>query len=118
MSSHQKTTKSAQRIRRHARVRGTIAGTASRPRIAVFRSNTALYAQLIDDAAGHTLAAVDTRTQKGATLKERATAAGETLATLAKKAGVEKVVFDRGGMRYTGNVALFADAARKTGLVF
>jgi large subunit ribosomal protein L18 len=117
MSAHT-SNKTIQRTRRHARIRAKISGTQSRPRLAVFRSNTALYAQLIDDTAAHTLAAVDTRTQTGDTLKERATHAGTAIAAVAKKAGITSVVFDRGGMRYTGNVAAFADAAREAGLVF
>jgi large subunit ribosomal protein L18 len=117
MSAHT-SNKTIQRNRRHARIRAKISGTPSRPRLALFRSNTALYAQIIDDTAARTLAAIDTRAQTGSTLKERATHAGTAIAAQAKKVGITNVVFDRGGMRYTGNVAAFAEAAREAGLVF
>jgi len=112
------TTKTTKRIRRHARVRSTISGTAERPRLAVYRSNRYLTAQLIDDVAQHTLAAVTSKGASGKTFTDRATTAGAAMAELAKKAGISEVVFDRGGFRYTGRVAAFADAARAGGLNF
>ena len=110
--------KQTKRVARHNRIRAKVAGTATRPRLAVFRSNRFVYAQLINDDAGKTLAAVDTRTQKGATLTERSTAVGTVMAEKAKAAGVTEVVFDRGGFRYQGTIAALADGARSGGLVF
>jgi large subunit ribosomal protein L18 len=110
--------KQSKRVVRHNRIRAKVSGTAERPRLAVFRSNRFVYAQLIDDVAGRTLAAVDTRKQKGATLSERATAVGTAIAETAKKAGLTEVVFDRGGFRYQGTIAALADAARAGGLKF
>ena len=110
------------RIRRHNRVRKTLRGTAQRPRIAVFRSNKHISAQVIDDIAGVTLASVSTtesalRGDVNSNI-EAATKAGALLAERAKAAGVEEVVFDRGGFRYHGRVAALADAARQGGLKF
>lgn len=110
--------KQIKRVSRHNRIRAKVSGTAERPRLAVFRSNRFVYAQLIDDVAGKTLAAVDTRSQKGATLTERSIAVGAAMADKAKTAGVKEVVFDRGGFRYQGTIAALADAARTGGLVF
>lgn len=110
--------KQSKRVVRHNRIRAKVSGTAERPRLAVFRSNRFVYAQLIDDVAGKTIAAVDTRKQKGATLSERATAVGTAMAETAKKAGLTEVVFDRGGFRYQGTIAALADAARAAGLKF
>lgn len=110
--------KTEKRAGRHARIRARVVGTPERPRLAVFRSNRFVYAQLIDDTAGTTLAAVDSRNQKGATPGERAVAVGTEMATKAKALGVTKVVFDRGGFRYQGIVAAIADAARAGGLDF
>lgn len=106
------------RTSRHNRIRSRVTGTALKPRLAVFRSNRTIYAQLIDDAAGKTLAASDSRNLKGDTPQERAKAVGSDIAAKAIKAGVEKVVFDRGGFRYQGSVAALADAAREAGLTF
>lgn len=106
------------RSRRHARIRARVIGTAERPRLSVFRSNTALYAQVIDDAKSATLFAIDTRKTAGATPRERAVAAGTALAEKAKKAGVSAIVFDRGGFRYAGSIAAFADAVRAGGITF
>ena len=110
------------RARRHRRVRKKVSGTAARPRLAVFRSNKHIYAQVIDDVAGRTLAAAST---EDASLKDgngsnidAATKVGTLVAERAKAAGVEKVVFDRGGFRYHGRVAALADAARAGGLEF
>ena len=102
---------------RHTRIRGKVAGTAERPRLAVFRSNLALYAQLIDDETATTLAAVDSRKMKG-TKTETAAQVGTEIAKKAQAAGITAVVFDRGGFKYQGNVAALADAARAAGLQF
>lgn len=110
--------KQQSRTRRHARIRARVVGTATCPRLAVYRSNQAVYAQLINDETGTTIAAADTRKAKGETRRERATAVGTTIAELAKKAGVESVVFDRGGFKYQGSVAALADGARAAGLQF
>ena len=110
--------KKARRTSRHNRIRARVTGTSDKPRLAVFKSNTGLYAQLIDDTVGNTLAAADTRQEKGKNLLERATALGGKIAKLAKDKGVETVVFDRGGFRYQGAVAALADAAREAGLKF
>lgn len=109
--------KTQKRTVRHKRLRSRIAGTAERPRLAVFRSNTAIYAQLINDDAGTTIAAADSRNEKGTGL-EQATAVGTKIAALAKTHKLEAVVFDRGGYRYMGAVAALADAARAGGLKF
>ncbi len=110
------------RIRRHRRVRKQVRGTAERPRLAVFRSNRHISAQVIDDVAGRTLAAASTiETSVGADGTGNITAAtevGKLLAERARSAGVEKVVFDRGGFLYHGRVAAVADAAREAGLEF
>lgn len=106
------------RTRRHARIRSRVSGTALKPRLAVFRSNRFVYAQLINDETGNTLASADSREVKGANGTERATAVGETIAESAKKAGITTVVFDRGGFKYIGAVAALAEGARKGGLQF
>ncbi|MBX2866413.1 50S ribosomal protein L18 [Candidatus Kaiserbacteria bacterium] len=112
------TSKTMQRTRRHARIRARVSGTAEKPRLAVFRSNRALYAQLIDDVTGKTLVSADTRKAKGATPTERATEVGTAIAEGAKKAGITTIVFDRGGFKYQGNIAALADGARNGGLTF
>jgi len=110
------------RIRRHRRVRKHVRGTAERPRLAVFRSNRHISAQIIDDISGRTLAAastVETGTATGGTSNiTAASAVGRLVADRAKAAGIEKVVFDRGGFLYHGRVAAVADAAREAGLEF
>ena len=103
-----------QRIRR--RIRSKISGTPERPRLSVFRSNKHMYAQLIDDVAGHTLAAASTREGDGAIGTEASKAVGQRIAERAKEAGVERAVFDRGGYRYHGNVQALAEGAREGGL--
>jgi large subunit ribosomal protein L18 len=113
-------TKPRSRLRRRRRVRAKIRGSAERPRLSVFRSNRGIQAQLIDDVAGHTLAAV---TWTEADLKElarmeQAKRAGELLAQRAKEAGVETCLFDRGGYRYHGRVRALAEGAREGGLRF
>ena len=111
-------TKPAARLKRRHRVRAKVTGTAERPRISVFRSNRGIHAQLVDDLAGHTLAAVSWTESDLRSLKpmEQAGKAGEKLAERAKAAGVEAAVFDRGGYRYHGKVKAFADGVREGGL--
>jgi large subunit ribosomal protein L18 len=111
-------TKGDRRMKRRRRVRAKISGTATRPRISVFRSNQGLSAQLIDDASGHTLAAVNWFEPELKSLKkpERTKRAGETLAERAKAAGISEAVFDRGGYRFHGHVRAFAEAIRETGI--
>jgi large subunit ribosomal protein L18 len=106
------------RLRRRRRVRAKISGTASRPRVSVFRSNKGLSAQLIDDNAGHTLAAVSWFEPELRALAkdERTRRAAQSLAERAKAAGVSEAVFDRGGYRYHGHVRAFAEAIREAGL--
>jgi large subunit ribosomal protein L18 len=108
----------ARRLKRRRRVRAKIRGTAERPRISVYRSNRGIFAQLIDDDAGRTLAAVNWTEADLRSLKpmEQATQAGKLLAERAKAAGVETAVFDRGGYQYHGRVAALADGAREGGL--
>ncbi|HEX2680483.1 MAG TPA: 50S ribosomal protein L18 [Candidatus Dormibacteraeota bacterium] len=107
------------RLKRHKRVRVHVAGTAQRPRLAVFRSLNHLYAQLIDDSASRTLAAASTLDLKakgnGVT---QAAEVGKAIAAKAKAAGVNAVVFDRGGFLYHGRIKALADAAREAGLEF
>ncbi|MGF1470960.1 MAG: 50S ribosomal protein L18 [Rubrobacteraceae bacterium] len=111
--------KRAHREKRRKRVRRRIYGTAERPRLSVYRSNVHIYAQLIDDDEGHTLAAVDSREAGGAENRvEAARRVGELVAERAKEAGVEEIVFDRGGNRYHGRVAALAEGARSGGLEF
>ena len=108
------------RQRRHRRVRRKISGTAERPRLAVFRSNRGIFAQVIDDESGRTLASASwlgLKDFKG-TKTDQAAEVGERLATAAKDAGVAEVVFDRGGFLYHGRVKALADGARKGGLKF
>jgi large subunit ribosomal protein L18 len=113
--------KVAARKRRHFRVRKKVRGTAERPRVAVFRSNKHIYAQLIDDVSGRTLASASTKEKglsgSGATV-EAAKAVGQRLGERAKAAGVTTSVFDRGGFKYHGRVAAVADGARDAGLEF
>jgi large subunit ribosomal protein L18 len=111
-------TKGNRRLKRRRRVRAKISGTAERPRISVFRSNQGLSAQLIDDASGRTLAAVNWFEPELKSLKkaERTKRAGEALAERAKAAGVSEAVFDRGGYRYHGHVRTFAEAIREHGI--
>ena len=109
------------RIRRHARVRKQVQGTATRPRLAVYRSNRHVVAQVIDDVAGTTLAAASTLEsdlREGSGTAAAATKVGERVAARAKDAGVSTVVFDRGGNVYHGRIAAVADAARAAGLEF
>jgi len=113
-------TKPKQRLRRRRRVRAKVRGSAERPRLSVFRSNRGVNAQLIDDVAGHTLAAVNWTEPdlKGLQSMEQAKRVGGLIAERAKAAGIETVVFDRGGYRYHGRVKALAEGAREGGLRF
>lgn len=113
-------TKKDQRVRRHHRVRNKVHGTAEIPRMSVYRSNNHVTVQFIDDEAAVTLAAVSTQQAdlKGPNNVETAKKVGSKAAEAAKAAGIETVVFDRGGFRYGGRVAALADAAREGGLKF
>jgi large subunit ribosomal protein L18 len=113
-------TKPQARLRRRRRVRAKVRGTQDRPRLSVFRSNRGMQAQLIDDVQGHTLAAVSWTEAELKSLGrlEQAKKAGELLAERGKAAGVESVVFDRGGYRFHGRVKALADGAREGGLRF
>lgn len=108
------------RLRRHRRVRNRIVGSADRPRLCVSRSNMRIYAQLIDDAEGRTLASAGSIESdlRGLKKGEAATEVGKRIAERAKAAGIEAVVFDRGGYKYHGRVKALADAARDAGLDF
>ena len=108
------------RRRRHRRVRGKVHGSAGRPRLCVFRSSKGIYAQVIDDDAGVTLAAASTLALGGSdgTKSEKAAEVGKLVAQRAREAGVDKVVFDRGGYLYHGRVKALADGAREGGLEF
>jgi large subunit ribosomal protein L18 len=109
------------RLRRHRRVRGKVSGTAERPRLAVFRSNRGITAQLVDDASGQTIAAaswLDVKKSFKGNKSEQAAEVGKLLAEAAKKTGVESVVFDRAGYLYHGRVKALANAAREGGLKF
>ena len=111
----------AARIRRHARVRKHVRGSAQRPRLAVFRSNNHIYCQVIDDDAQRTLAAasdLEADLRGGGDKTARAKSVGARVAERATTAGVTQVVFDRGGFRYHGRVRALADAAREGGLSF
>ncbi|MCC6614480.1 MAG: 50S ribosomal protein L18 [Anaerolineae bacterium] len=112
------------RLRRHRRVRAKVSGTAARPRLNVFRSTANIYAQVIDDEAGRTLVSASTIDKEiaaqldGKTKMEAAKIVGTVVAQRAKDAGINSVVFDRGGYRYFGRVSALADGAREGGLEF
>ncbi len=113
--------KNAQRLKRHARVRAKVSGTAERPRLAVYRSNAHIYAQIIDDVAGVTLCAASSTEKDVGSIgsnKEAAKKVGMTIAERAKAKGIEDVVFDRGGYIYHGRVSELAAGAREGGLKF
>lgn len=117
-----KVDKNVNRIKRHMRIRNKISGTSTCPRLSIYRSNAHIYAQLIDDVNGNTLASASTL-DKGLGLEnnnnlEAAKKIGETIANRAKEAGIEEVVFDRSGYLYHGRVKALADAAREAGLKF
>jgi len=122
MRQKRQTTSRAARVRRHLRIRKRVSGTPQRPRLAVFRSLSHIYAQVIDDAAGSTLAAASTldASLKGAEGKkaELANKVGALIGERAKAAGITKVVFDRGGYQYHGRIKALADGARAAGLDF
>jgi large subunit ribosomal protein L18 len=113
-------TKYQSRLRRRRRVRAKVNGTGERPRLAVFRSNRGVQAQVIDDVRGHTLAAVNwtEKELKDLPRMDQAKRAGELIAQRAKDAGAETVIFDRGGYRYHGRVRALAEGAREAGLRF
>ena len=116
------TTKRKARERRHVRVRKNVRGTADRPRLVVYRSNSGIYAQVVNDREGRTLAAASSL-EKNLSIDGKgkigvASAVGKLVGERAKAAGIEAVVFDRGGNRYTGRVAALADGAREAGLKF
>jgi large subunit ribosomal protein L18 len=113
-------TKRQARLRRRRRVRAKVVGTAERPRLSVYRSNRGVFAQLIDDRSGRTLAAVNWTEPELREMKatEQAKRAGELLAARAKEAGVDTCVFDRGGYQYHGRVRALAEGAREGGLTF
>ncbi len=111
-------TKSDLRARRHRRIRGRVSGTEGKPRLSVFRSNKFLYAQVIDDIAGKTMASASSRGAKGKGMMEDAKLVGKKIAEEASKKGVKRVVFDRGGFSYGGVIKALADAAREGGLTF
>jgi large subunit ribosomal protein L18 len=113
-------TKPQQRLRRRRRVRAKVRGTEQRPRLSVFRSNRGVFAQLIDDNSGKTIAAVNwtEKDLRGLDPMEQAKQVGATIAQRAKEAGVEACVFDRGGYRFHGRVRALAEGAREAGLKF
>lgn len=112
------------RKRRHLRVRAKLSGTTERPRLNVFRSSAHTYAQIIDDTEGHTIVSASSLEDEvlssadGTTKTERAKVVGKLVGDRAKEAGIEQVVFDRGGYKYHGRVKALADAAREAGLNF
>jgi large subunit ribosomal protein L18 len=119
-----KNSRSIARVRRHTRVRKSLTGTTERPRLNVFRSLSAIYAQVIDDQTGNTLLSASTvdrdlrEKMKGLKKAEQAKLVGQTVAERAKNKGIQAVVFDRGGYRYIGRVKALADGAREGGLQF
>lgn len=118
MSDTRTTSTHERRNRRRARIRSRVAGTAARPRLSVFRSHKHIYAQLIDDVAGSTLAAASSTEAKTGTKTDRSAELGKAIAAAAAKAGITSAVFDRGGYKYHGRVKALADAAREAGLTF
>lgn len=114
-----KPTTQQKRDRIKRKIRALVSGTESRPRLSVFRSNKFIYAQLIDDSKGVTIASINDNTKnKKGTKVEGAVGAGKAIAEKAKAKGIEKVVFDRNGFKYAGRIKSFADAARTAGLKF
>ena len=109
--------KTIKRTTRHTRIRAKISGTAEMPRLAVYKSNKYIYAQIIDDTKGVTLASASSIKSKG-TMMEAAKEVGKEIAVNAKKIGISKVAFDRGGFIYTGKIQALADSAREAGLTF
>lgn len=109
---------SSSRDRRRKRIRAKVSGSAERPRLSIYKSNVAMYAQIIDDTKGVTLVATSTLGTKGKNKTEAAKAIGTEIAKLAKSKGITKVTFDRGGFIYTGRVQAVAEGAREGGLEF
>jgi large subunit ribosomal protein L18 len=114
----QKATTQQKRERNHRKIRAKISGTSERPRLCVFKSNTNLYAQLIDDESGKTLAQANSREIKKGTVSEKAAGVGKNIAEKALAIKIKNVVFDRGGYQYVGKVKALADGAREGGLNF
>ncbi|MDG1989915.1 MAG: 50S ribosomal protein L18 [Dehalococcoidia bacterium] len=114
------TIKSRKQLRntRKMRVRKKVNGTSIMPRLSIFRSNKYIYAQLIDDSSGNTLTAADDKNIKDGNNMSKAQIVGSSIAKNAKKIGIEKIVFDTSGYRYTGRIQALADAAREEGLIF
>ena len=110
--------KKEKRVRRHARIRTRVSGTLDAPRLSVFKSNKHISAQIIDDATSTTLVSAHSREVKGKAMSEKSVKVGALLAEKAKAKKISKVVFDRGGFRYAGNVKALADGAREGGLKF
>jgi large subunit ribosomal protein L18 len=110
--------RASQRRLRHLRVRKKVAGTAERPRLVVFRSDKHIYAQLVDDDAGRTIATVSSVKVASGKKTERASEVGKQVAEVAKERGITRVVFDRAGYKYHGRVKAVADGAREGGLEF
>lgn len=113
-----KVSRNKMRVVRHERVRAKVCGTTAVPRLSVFKSNTNISAQIIDDETGTTLVSASSLKEKNGSNIEAATKVGEAIATAAIKAGIKKVVFDRGGYLYHGRVKALAEAAREKGLEF
>ena len=111
-------TKANKRIRRHNRIRSKVKGTILRPRLSVYKSNKHLYAQIIDDDAAMTLVSISTEKLAGKGMLEKALSAGKEIAKHAQSKNIKKIVFDRGGFIYTGQVKALADGAREGGLEF
>lgn len=110
--------KNISRVRRHARIRAKVKGTAERPRLSIYKSNRYISAQVINDETGETLAAFSTKALKKVSAQDAPKEAGKEIARLAKEKKIAQVVFDRGGFIYTGRVKAFADGAREGGLAF
>jgi large subunit ribosomal protein L18 len=113
-----KIAKNTLREQRHTRIRKTLSGTSLRPRLSVYRSNTAIYVQIIDDTKGITLVSTSSQALKVGKTIEAATSVGTDIAKKALKAGINTVVFDRSGYLYHGRIKALADAARAAGLIF
>lgn len=113
-----KNQKISNRVRRHKKIRRKVTGTASLPRLSVFRSNKHIYAQIIDDSAGVTIVSASDKELKGKNKTEKAKEVGVSLAKSAKDKKISKVVFDRGGFIFAGRVKALADGAREGGLTF
>ncbi len=110
--------KQEKRSRLKKKIRSRVNGTAERPRLTVFKSNVHIYAQLVDDMSGKTIAQSSDMKIKSGTYRERAVMVGKEIGSIALKAGIDTVVFDRNGYKYTGHIAALADAARESGLKF